>query len=100
MWALLVVEIDPVTNDSIRMRQSLETMTMGALFLQRPDQSFNEPILLRRVGRDERLLQAIAFDRRRVTAAGKSQAIIRAQQEGFIHLARGAKSGDQGLLRG
>ena len=47
MWALLIVEINPVTNDPAGVLKGLEAMAIDALFFQSPDQSFNESILLR-----------------------------------------------------
>jgi hypothetical protein len=41
MRALLIVEVDPVTNDPASMLKGLEAMAMDALFFQSPDQPFN-----------------------------------------------------------
>ena len=99
MRPLVVVELDPVANDTAGMLQSLEAVAVDALLLQRPDHPLQQAVLLRGVGRDEFLLQAIAFDQRRVTAAGEDQAFVRAQQEGLLHASQAAETGDQGLLQ-
>src|SRR3546814_16875020 len=46
------------------------------------------------------LLQAIAAHQTGVVAAGKHQAIVRAQQEGHRHTAQGAVADNQSLLQG
>ena len=59
MRSFLVVPRDPVPNDPTRLLKGLECVLPDALFFQAPKESFDHPVLLRRVGRDELLLQAI-----------------------------------------
>jgi len=99
MRPLVVVELDPVANDTAGMLQSLEAVAVDALLLQRPDHPLHQAVLLRGVGRDEFLLQAIAFDQRRVTAAGEDQAVVRTLQEGLLHAPQRTEACDQGLLQ-
>lgn len=102
MRALVVVDIDPVANYPVGVLQALETVAMDALLFHRPDQSFsfNQPVLLRCVGRDELLLQSIAFDQCRIAPTGKDQAIVQAEQEGFPNLVENLEAGSQGLFQG
>ena len=72
---------------------------MHALVLQRADHPLDHAVLLWAVGRDERLLQAMALDQRGVAAAREHQAVIRSQQEGLLDLAQAAIAGDQRLLQ-
>ena len=99
MRPLVVVELDSVANDTAGMLQSLEAVAVDALLLQPANHPLHQAVLLRGVGRDEVLLQPIAFDQRRVTAAGEDQAVVRAQQEGLLHASQAAETGDQGLLQ-
>jgi len=72
----MVVPTDPVCNHSAGVLQGFKPVAMHALVFERADNSLNHAVLLGAVGRDELLLQAIAFDQGRVAAAGKSQAVI------------------------
>ena len=99
MRPALVVKPNPVTDDSIGMLQGFKPLTMNALLFQRSDHTLDHPVLLRAVGRDELLLQAVASDQRREASAGEGQAIVRSQQEGLPHSAQGSKPSDQGLLQ-
>jgi hypothetical protein len=57
VWAPVVLELDPVGDDSHRMLLGLEVVTTHALFLQGPDDAFDQTILLGIMRRDELLLQ-------------------------------------------
>jgi len=59
MRSFLVVPRDPVPNDPPRLLKGLERVLPDALLFQTPKKPFDHPILLRRVRRDEPLLQAI-----------------------------------------
>ncbi len=79
----MVVEANPVTNSPAGVLQTLKAVAVNALILERPDHPFDHPVLLRAVGRDEFLLQPIAFDQGRVAAAGEHQPVVRAKQKRF-----------------
>ena len=83
MWTLVVVKANPVPDDSAGMLQALKAVSMHALLLEAANHTFDHPVLLRAVWRNELLLQAIAFGDCREVATGKHQAIVRAQQEGL-----------------
>lgn len=100
MWPLVVVELDPVADHATGVLQGFKAVAVDALILELPDHPLNQAVLLRRVGRDEFLLQAVAFDQRRVAAAGEDQSVVRAQQEWLFHPPQRAAAGDQGLLEG
>src|SRR3546814_2153911 len=76
-----------------------KAVPVRALLFQGPDDPLHHAVLLRTVRRDELLLQAIAAHQTGVVAAGKHQAIVRAQQEGHRHTAQGAVADNQSLLR-
>lgn len=93
-----VVEVDPVANYAACVLQRLESMTVDALLLERPDYELHHAVLLRTVRGDEFLSQAVATHQARVVAAREDQAVIRSQQERLRHAAQRAESADQGLL--
>lgn len=95
----MVVPADPVRNHSAGVLQGFEPVAMHTLILERTNHALDHPVLLGTVGRDELLLQAIAFDQGRVAAAGKYQAVIGPQQEWMLDLAQASIPRDQGLLQ-
>jgi hypothetical protein len=76
MWPPGIVEPDLVANNPAGMLPDLKAVPMQALFFQRSDQPLHQAVLLRTVGRDELLLQAIAACEPHVTATGENQAIV------------------------
>jgi hypothetical protein len=100
MRPALVVKPNPVTDDSIGMLQGLKPLTMNTLLFQGSDHTLDHPVLLRAVGRDELLLQAIAPDQGCEATASEDQAIIRAKREGLLHSPQSAEPRNQGLLKG
>ena len=99
MWALLVVEPDPVTQYTAGVLQGLEPVPVGTLLLDRADDPLDHAVLLRAVRSDELLLQAVASDQAGIAAAGEHQAIVRAQQEGLWNPPQCAEPGDQSMLQ-
>ena len=95
----MVVKPNPATDDSIGMLQGLKPLTMNTLLFQGSDYTLDHPVLLRTVGRDELLFQAVASDQGSEASAGEDQAIVGSQQEGLLHSAQGSKPGNQGLLQ-
>jgi hypothetical protein len=80
------------------MLKALEAMTVDALLLQRADDAFDHPVLLRTMGRDELLLQSIAPDQAGVVATCKNQTVVGPEEEGVLNPAQTAVTGNQGLL--
>lgn len=78
---------------------ALKPVSMRALLLKRRNNSFQHPVLLQAVRRDELLLQAIIAHHPRVLTAGEDQAVVRAQQERLRNTSQRAKAGDQGRLQ-
>jgi hypothetical protein len=74
--ALVVVKANPVTNDSTGVLQTLKAVPVCALLLECPDHPLDHPVLLWAVGRDELLLQPIAFDQGCVAAAREDQTVV------------------------
>ena len=100
MRPALVVKPNPVTDDSIGMLQGLKPLTMNTLLFQGSDHALDHPVLLRAVGRDELLLQAVAPHQGRKTSAGEDQPVVRSQQEGLFYSPQSAEPRNQGLLKG
>ncbi len=71
MRQLVVVELDPVANDTTGVLQGFETVPVNTRLLQRADHPLLQVVLLWGRGRDELLLQSVAFDQRRVALAGE-----------------------------
>ena len=76
MRAPVVIELNPVADDAHGMLLCLEAMPVDTLFLQRPDHSLDHAVLLRAVGRDELLPQAIATDQAGVVPTGEDQSVV------------------------
>ena len=61
MWALVVIEADPVPDDLAGMLQALKAVAVHTLLLEAANHTFSHAVLLRTVRRNKLLLQAIAF---------------------------------------
>jgi hypothetical protein len=77
----VVVEGCPISNNTARVRQDLESMPMLPLLLQDPNHAFDYPVLFGAVRCDEFLLQLVAAHQGGIAAAGADQAVIRSLQE-------------------
>ena len=99
MWALLVVEANPVRYHPTRMLQRLKPLPVDTLLLDRPNDPLHQPVLLRAMRRDEFLLQAVASHQSGVATTCKNQPVIASQQERGCHTAQSAITVDQGLLQ-
>ncbi len=75
--SLVVINVDPFTNDAAAMLQRLEPMPVHALLFQCTHDPLDHPVLLVTVRRDKHLLDVITAYQRRVAVAGKDQTIIR-----------------------
>ena len=73
----MVVEVNPITDGSTCMLQSLEAVTMDALLFQSSNHPLDQPVLLRGVGRDEFLSEAITLHECRVAPARKNEPVVR-----------------------
>ncbi len=98
MGPALVVKPNPVTDGSIGMLQGLKPLAMKKLLFQGSDYTLDHPVLLRALGRDELLFQAVASDQGCEAPAGEDQAVFRSQQKGQLQSAQGFKPGNQCLL--
>lgn len=92
----MIVETDPVADDTAGMLQRLEAMAMDALS---PDQALDQAVLLRRMRRDELLSQAVAAYQGGIAAAREDQAVVGAQEERRLDSTQGAEAGNQGMLQ-
>lgn len=64
----VVVPVDPAPDGVLGMGEAAEVVLPDALLLEASEEAFDEPVLLRRVGRHELLLEA-------VVAAGGSESL-------------------------
>lgn len=95
----MFVAADSVCDHAAGMLQGFEPVAMHALVFERANHTLDHPILLGAVGGNELLLQPVAFDQGRVTAASEYQAVIGPQQEWMLDLAQAPITRDQGLLQ-
>lgn len=63
MWALSVIPRTPRTNRGVCLGEIVKGVLPHAFFFQAPKEALNHPILFRRVGRNEFLLQLIELAR-------------------------------------
>ena len=96
----IVVEGNPVADDSAGMLDGFKAVAMHALLFDRPDQPFDHTVLLRAMRGNEFLLQAVALHQCGVAARGEHQPVIGPKQEWAVNLAQGAIPGNQSLLQG
>jgi hypothetical protein len=59
MRAFVVVPLDPLSNDSLRLLKRLKGLLPDTLFFETPKEPFNDPVLLWGAGCNESLLQPI-----------------------------------------
>lgn len=76
MWALLVVEANPVANDPQGIDLALKAVAMHALLLECPDDALHHSVLLLAVGCNEFLFQAVAPHQPRVVTAGEDLSVV------------------------
>ena len=95
----MVIEADPIPNDTAGVLQGFESVAMNALILEGSDDPLDHTVLLGAVRRDELLAQAVAFDQGRVASAGEDQSVVRSQKERSLDTAEMAVSSDQSLLQ-
>lgn len=79
MGPFLVVPVQPVPNDSSRLLERLERVLPDTLLLQASKEPLNDPILFRRIGRDELLLQPIVSTGLAKSATLENQPVIAAE---------------------
>lgn len=76
MRPLLVVPLHPVPNDPSGLLECLKHVLPDTLFFETAKEPFNHPVLLRRVGRDEFLLQSIVATGLSKSTALKDQPVV------------------------
>ena len=96
----MVIEADPIPDDTAGVLQAFESMTVYALVFQRSDDPLNHAILLGTVWRDEFLLQSIAFDQSGVATAGEDQSVVRPKKKRFLYPTEMPVSSNQSLFQG
>ncbi len=67
----MVVEADPVADRTRGVLDAVGALAMNTLLFERPDHTLDHSVLLRTMGRDELLPQAVAFHQGRVFSARK-----------------------------
>ncbi len=73
---------------------------MHALLFEGPDHSFDHPVLLRVVWRDELLAQTVALDQCGESTACEHQTVVAAKQKRAGHATQRSEASDQRLLEG
>jgi hypothetical protein len=94
--SLLVVPAHPVTDLATGMLEVLEEVLPDALLLQAPEEALHDAVLLRRIGCDELLGQAVVPHGRSEAGALKNESVIRADNGGFALRADGAETAETG----
>src|SRR5271157_748790 len=84
MRALAVVPIDPASDGGARLSEIAEVVLPDALLFEAAKEALDEPILLRRIGRDELLAQAIVAAGGAKAPALKDQPIVAAHHRGRL----------------
>lgn len=79
MWPLLVVPLPPIPNDLARLLKRLERVLPDTLFFKTAKESFNDPVLLWCVGRNEFLLDSIVSTGLSKAPAPEDEAIVAAE---------------------
>lgn len=74
----------------------LKAAAVYTLLFERSDPELDHPVLLWDVGRDELMLQSVAFDQGCVAAVGEHQTVVRPAQEWLSDPAQTPLTGDQG----
>ena len=98
MGPTVVVEADPLCDDTRGVLLGFEAMTMNALLFQRPDDPFDHAVLLRAVRGDELLSKPITAHEARVGPRGKNEPVVRPQQERRRNASECPEPRDQRLL--
>ncbi len=91
MRALFVVPPQPVSNDPPRLLKRLKAMLPDTFLFEAPKEPFDDPILFRRVRRDELLLQPIVPTDLPKPTALNDQAIV-AAEDWCAHRTQGPKA--------
>src|SRR5690554_5145378 len=100
MWPFFVVVPNPAADYRSRLApMRLEPMLLDAFFLQGPEEAFDQPVLLRRVGRRELLGEPVGLHCRRIVPTAEDEAVVRAQGQRLMNPVQCAESMDQGLLQ-
>ncbi len=81
MGPTVVVEADPLCDDTRGVLLSFKAMTMHALLFQSTDDPFDHAVLLWAVRRDELLSKTKTTHEARVGPRGKNEPVVRPQQE-------------------
>lgn len=95
-----VVPVDPLRDDSTCLGKDCETLKPDTFLLQAAEESFNHPVLLRTVGRDELLLQAILPASRPETLGTEDQAIVRVKHRAVASYSKSTEPVDASGLQG
>lgn len=72
----MVVEANPINDDSTGVSQALKAAAMYSLLFECPDHPLYQSFLFRALRRNDFLLQAIALDQGAVATAGEHLSIV------------------------
>ncbi len=95
----MVIEADPIPNDTACVLQDLKPLAINALILESSDDPLDHVVMYADIGRDELLVQAVAFEQGRVASADEDQSVVQSQKERRLEKAGMAVSSNQSLLQ-
>ena len=98
MGPTVVIEADPLCDDTRGVLLGFYAVTMNALLFQRPDDPFDHAVLLRAVRGDELLSKPITAHEARIGPRGEDQPVVRPQQERCRNPSQRPEPHDQRLL--
>src|SRR5262245_14833712 len=95
-----VVPADPPPHSAARLHEAREAVLPDAFFLQAPKEALHDPVLLRRVGRDELLAEAVVLASRPKPPALEDEPVVTAQdRRGAVGTERAEALDTRGLER-
>ena len=95
-----VVVVDPGSEFESGVFDGGEAVAPAKLFLEGLDEALAEAVLLRSVGGDVFLLEAVVLDDGTVLAGAKDQTVVMAQEHAWRSAAEGAEACEEGFLQG
>src|SRR5271157_3012030 len=96
--ALAVVPVDPAGDSGTRVGKVAEVVLPNAFLFEAAKEALDDPVLLRSIGRDELLAQAVVAAGGAKAPALEDQPIVAANHRGSAVRTQGTEAADTGLL--
>jgi hypothetical protein len=93
-----VIPIDPLSDRSLRLSEVVKAMLPDTLLLQTAEESLDDPVLLRRIGRDELLRQPIVPTSSPESPALEDQPVVASHDRRAARRSERAEASDTRLL--